>query len=229
MDGVYRDRKIRSPLLNFLYLFHSFANSLIKRDVKKIRTYSKSKHFKVSISIFRFPIILRSSFTNFTFINPELRKWLNYKFRVLLLSNKKCSNNFHAISTVATSTRNRNCRWSSLFIHTKTSYKGQPLPFLPISQIRTPSVHRCFLMVDQIISLSLSLSLTTRLRANYTGERKRRDGREDERLRRTAKTRCQATHVTVSIAHYLRSIEQTATLLPLVSRLHAHRPPPPRA
>lgn len=127
------------------------------------------------------------------------------------------------------STRNRNCRWSSLFIHTKTSYKGQPLPFLPISQIRTPSVHRCFLMVDQIISLSLSLSLTTRLRANYTGERKRRDGREDERLRRTAKTRYQATHVTVSIAHYLRSIEQTATLLPLVSRLHAHRPPPPRA
>lgn len=78
-------------------------------------------------------------------------------------------------------------------------------------------------------SPSLSLSLATRLRANYTGERKRRDGREDERLRRTAKTRCQATHVTASIAHYLRSIEQTATLLPLVSRLHAHRPPPPRA
>ena len=101
--------------------------------------------------------------------------------------------------------------------------------FLPISQIRTPSVHRCFLMVDQIISLSLSLSLATRLRANYTGERKRRDGREDERLRRTAKTRYQATYVTVSIAHYLRSIEQTATMLPLVSRLHAHRPPPPRA
>ena len=28
----------------------------------------------------------------------------------------------------------------------------------------------------------------------------------------------------VSIRHYLRSIEQTATALPLVSRLHAHRP-----
>lgn len=53
------------------------------------------------------------------------------------------------------------------------------------------------------------LSLATRLRANYTEERKRSDGRKEERLRHP-------THVTVSIAHYLRSIEHnTATLLPL--------------
>lgn len=110
----------------------------------------------------------------------------------------------------------------------KPATKNNLFPFYPfLKSVLPPYIVVSLWSIRS--SPSLSLSLATRLRANYTGERKRRDGREDERLRRTAKTRYQATHVTVSIAHYLRSIEQTATLLPLVSRLHAHRPPPPRA
>lgn len=71
----------------------------------------------------------------------------------------------------------------------KTSYKGQPLPFLSISQIRTPSVHRCFLMVDQIISLSLSLSPWRHVYARITRESGNEGTGErttdyDERLKR---------------------------------------------
>lgn len=78
-------------------------------------------------------------------------------------------------------------------------------------------------MLDHL-SLSLSGDTFTRELHGRTETKGREGGRATTTT--TAKTRYQATHVTVSIAHYLRSIEQTATLLPLVSRLHAHRPPP---
>lgn len=80
-------------------------------------------------------------------------------------------------------------------------------------------------MIDHL-SLPLPLFGDTFTRELHARTETKRRERGRERLRGSAKTRYQATHVTVSIAHYLRSIEQTATLLPLVSRLHAHRPLP---
>lgn len=110
-----------------------------------------------------------------------------------------CSSNF------ATSTSNCNYRYRfplEIKIYTKTSYKGTSSL---ISQIPP-----CIVVSSTYGRSSLPLSLATRLRANYTEERKRSDGRKEERLRHPP------THVTVSIAHYLRSIEHnTATLLPL--------------